>query len=150
MKFLYFMLTLGVLIFSPITHADNAAIIGEWTTKEGKSRVNISPCGKALCGKIVWLREPTYPADDKKGMAGQTKVDRENPDPELRKHPTLGLTILSGFTYAGDKVWHDGTIYDPENGKTYKSNLTLAGPKLLKVRGYIGFSWIGRTSEWTR
>ncbi|KPK12690.1 MAG: hypothetical protein AMJ68_01055 [Acidithiobacillales bacterium SG8_45] len=135
---------------SMVVQAENTGILGKWVTKEGKSHVEISRCDEGLCGKVVWLRDPVYPADDKQGMAGKKKVDRENPDPELRSTPILGLNVLKGFGTSNGNVWEDGTIYDPENGKTYKCKMTLTNPRQLEVRGFIGFSWIGRTTTWTR
>ena len=140
----------ALFAIAPVTVTANDGILGKWITKDGKSHVVISNCNAGLCGKIVWLKEPNYPADDDKGMVGKTKFDRENPDSALRDRPILGLEILRGFKTNKGNVWEDGTIYDPKKGKTYKSNLTLSDPKTLNVRGYIGFSWIGRTSVWTR
>jgi len=56
-------------------------------------------------------------------------------------------TWLSGD---GDGEWSGGTIYDPNNGKTYSCKLKLTGPDTLKVRGYIGISLIGRSETWKR
>jgi uncharacterized protein (DUF2147 family) len=98
----------------------------------------------------VWLAEPVYPADDEEGMAGQEKVDRENPDEALRNKPIVGLVIVKGFEFDGKDTWRKGTIYDPDNGKTYKSKMKLESPDVLKVRGFIGISLIGRTTQWTR
>lgn len=150
MKQLLSLLIVVLFFIAPAAVTANDGILGKWVTKEGKSHIVISKCAAGLCGKVVWLKEPKYPADDDKGMAGKTKIDRENPDPVLQKKPILGLQLLSGFKTRNGNVWEDGTIYDPENGKTYKSKMTLADPKTLKVRGFIGFSWIGRTSVWTR
>ena len=75
-------------------------------------------------------------------------MDRENPDPKLQKRPILGLRIVEGFHYAGDDVWVDGTIYDPKKGKTYSCKMTLREDGTLFVRGFIGFSFIGRTTVW--
>lgn len=150
MKQLLSSLLMALFIIIPAGATANDGILGKWTTAEGKSHVVISKCSAGLCGKVVWLKEPNFPADDKKGMAGKTKIDRENPDSKLRKKPIIGLQILSGFKTSNGNVWEDGTVYDPENGKTYKSKMTLVDPKTLKVRGFIGFSWIGRTSVWTR
>jgi uncharacterized protein (DUF2147 family) len=125
-------------------------ILGEWVTAEAKSKVRIEPCGNQLCGRIVHLKEPRFPADDKKGMAGLVKVDRENPDQRLRSQPILGLQILQGFKPQPGPVWEGGTIYDPENGNTYKCRMTLDDKGQLQIRGYIGFSWIGRTTVWVR
>jgi len=129
---------------------EHDAILGKWTTANAKSTVEIYECGSKVCGKIIALKVPKYPADDDKGMAGQTKIDRENPDPTLQKKPLIGLLVLKNFDRVEKDLWRNGTIYDPENGKTYKCKLTLESPKNLKVRGYIGFSFIGRTTEWTR
>lgn len=142
--FLFLLFTLQV------SAGENDAILGTWTTKNAKSQVQIYSCGAFVCGKIISLKEPVYPSDDKKGMAGQTKIDRENPDPKLRKRPLIGLEILKNFKRVEKGLWKKGTIYDPESGNTYKCKLTLQSPKVLKVRGYIGFSFIGRTEIWTR
>ena len=61
----------------------------------------------------------------------------------------MGLTILQGLKY-GDGIWKDGKIYDPESGKTYSCELKLKNNNILEVKGYLGFSWVGRTVEWTK
>ncbi|MEN6464774.1 MAG: DUF2147 domain-containing protein [Syntrophaceae bacterium] len=124
-------------------------VMGRWLNQEQDAMIEISRCGNLYCGKIIWLREPNYPSSDEKGMAGKTKVDRENPASPLRARPILGLEILKNFRYAGDNKWEDGSIYDPKNGKTYSCKMTLAGDK-LRIRGYIGISLIGRTTVWSR
>ncbi len=126
-------------------------LLGNWTTEGGKTQVEIYPCGVYLCGKIVSLKEPNYPNDDPQNMAGRAKVDRNNPDKKHRLRPLKGLNILQDFAYDQEEgMWHGGTIYDPENGKTYKCQMTLKDPNTLQVRGYIGFALIGRTTTWTR
>ena len=127
------------------------AIVGTWFTTDKTAHVEIykQADGKYF-GKIAWLKEPTYPADDPKGMAGKEKVDRENPDPARRKQAVLGLLILRDFTYAGGNLWENGHIYDPKNGKDYKCKMTLTSPDALDVRGFVGFSLLGRTEHWTR
>ena len=49
-----------------------------------------------------------------------------------------------------DKSWEDGTILDPKSGKTYSCYITFEDENTLKVRGYIGFSLLGRTQKWIR
>jgi uncharacterized protein (DUF2147 family) len=137
-----------LILVNGVALAGEDAVLGSWLTDGGKSRVEISHCGEALCGKISWLKEPVYPEDDE--MAGQQKVDRENPDQALRSRPLEGLKLLSGFHYDKDNVWTGGRIYDPRNGKTYSCKMTLVDDHTLKVRGYIGFSLFGRTVIWTR
>lgn len=132
---------------------DGDLILGLWLTApsdDGRAHVEVTKVDSKYEGKIVWLEQPVYPADDEEGMGGKEKVDRENPDPKLRTRPIIGLKMVKGFTYAGDDLWSGGTIYDPENGKTYKCKMRLTEEGVLKVRGYIGFSLIGRTTVWTR
>ena len=92
-------------------------------------------------GKIVWLRQPL--------RDGKPKMDDKNPNEKLRTQPLDGLVMLKGFKKTGDKQYEDGTIYDPNNGKTYSCVIKYEGDK-LNVRGYIGFSWIGRTEIFTK
>ncbi len=152
MKKLSFVLAFAVMALVGLrAQAQNPdGIVGQWLDGKGKAHIEIYKTGGQYFGKIVWLKEPTYPADDKKGMAGKEKVDRENPDPAKRKQPVMGLIILRDFVYDGGNVWDSGRIYDPENGKDYKCKMTLKSPDALDVRGFIGFSFIGRTENWTR
>lgn len=122
--------------------AEGDAILGDWYNTEKSGKINIYKCGNKYCGKIVWLKEPN--------RDGKPKLDKNNPDSKLKSRPIIGLVILQDFEYEGDKEWEDGTIYDPENGKTYSCIMTLKDKNILQVRGYIGFSLLGRTVEWTR
>ena len=83
-------------------------------------------------------------------VTGKPKVDDENPDPALQDRPIIGLVILKDFEFDGEEEWEDGTIYDPKNGKTYSCYMHIDEEGVLKIRGFIGFSWIGRSSYWTR
>ena len=125
------------------TNQEADKIIGLWQTGSGKGRVQITKYGNKFSGKIVWLRDP----NDAKG---NPKLDSKNPDVNRQKNTTIGITNLLGFTYEGNSEYNNGTVYDPENGKTYKCNMTLENINTLNVRGYIGFSFIGRTDVWTR
>ncbi|TPV93656.1 MAG: DUF2147 domain-containing protein [Myxococcales bacterium FL481] len=61
-----------------------------------------------------------------------------------------GMTILRGMQKE-DEEWTGGEILDPKNGKTYRCTMAVQGDgKTLKVRGYIGFSLLGRTQYWKR
>ncbi|MEK6748097.1 MAG: DUF2147 domain-containing protein [Pseudomonadota bacterium] len=129
--------------------SDSDEVVGTWVTQGGESQVDLYKCQNKYCGKIVWLKNPTYPSDDARGMAGQTKVDRENSEPSLRTRPILGLVILEALEFEGNDSWVDGRIYDPKNGKTYSCKMTLEN-KRLNVRGFIGISLLGRTAVWSR
>jgi len=121
-------------------------IIGLWFNEEKDAKIEIFQEGNTYNGKIVWLDEEIDPD------TGKAKTDKNNPEPELRSRPTLGLQILNDFEYDEDGLWEDGSIYDPKSGKTYKCKITMEEPNTLYVRGYIGKSWmgLGRTTEFSR
>lgn len=137
------------LLSGNVMASDADAIVGIWATDKAEAHVEIRRADDGYYGRIIWLKEPFFPKDDNGGMAAQPKVDRENPNPALRDRPIIGLKIMEGFRYAGDGRWRDGAIYDPENGQTYKCRLSLTRDGRLKVRGYVGVSLFGRTTEWT-
>lgn len=140
------------LLFSFPLLADDAAadrIVGVWATEKAEAHVEISRGENGYNGSITWLKEPFYSEADGEELVGRPKTDRENPDPALHERAIIGLPLMSGFRYAGNNRWVDGTIYDPENGKTYKCYMWLTKEGSLKVRGYVGISLFGRTSEWT-
>jgi uncharacterized protein (DUF2147 family) len=119
-------------------------IIGYWMTGEGKAKVQIFRVGKKYFGKIVWLKAP-------KETDGSIKLDKHNPDETLRSKPVVGLTILRDFVWdADDMEFDDGRIYDPESGSDYSCYMKFETKDKLYVRGYVGFSLIGRTQYWTR
>ena len=125
-------------------------VLGLWNTEERDAKIEIYKCVIKYCGRIVWLKEPTYPADAIEGTPGTPVLDYNNPDPKLRRTPLIGLPILLNFVFAGDNSWNNGKIYDSENGKTYSGTLTLVSPNQLKVRGFIVISLIGGTTTWMR
>ncbi len=138
---------------SLLVAADADDVLGTWLTAEsddGRAKVEFVKKGNRYNGTIIWLEQPNYPPDDDEGMAGQPKVDRENPKSEHRKRPIIGLVLAGGFEYTEDNLWENGTIYDPNNGKTYKCKMWFLDADTLKVRGFIGFSLLGRTEIWTR
>jgi uncharacterized protein (DUF2147 family) len=126
------------------TTTDGDAILGLWITGSGKAKINITKYGEEkFGGKIIWLLNPN-------DASGKAKLDTKNPDKVKKANTIMGLNNLLGFTYSGKKTYEGGTIYDPENGKTYKCVMTLENDNILKVRGYIGITLIGRTDTWTR
>ncbi|SEJ02403.1 hypothetical protein SAMN05428950_101882 [Sphingomonas sp. OV641] len=79
-----------------------------------------------------------------KPRPGAPATDVNNPDAKLRARPMIGLPILSGFSDAGEE-WR-GRIYDPRNGKSYKSIVTRGENGTLRVKGCVSF--ICQTQVW--
>ena len=142
---------LFVCFYFPATLLASSAadILGMWWTKENKAKVEITKCGAGYCGKLAWLKDPVYKSGVRVGWEGKEKVDYRNPDSSKHNDPILGLQIVSNLKYV-DGIWKDGTVYDPENGKTYSCKAKIEVGDVLALRGFIGFSLFGRTSEWRR
>ncbi|SMD15568.1 DUF2147 domain-containing protein [Pedobacter nyackensis] len=141
MKHLTFVLLLTAISFAGLAQ-NKDAIVGKWINSLNEAHIDITKRGDKYFGKIVWLKDPK----DEKGV---TKIDLKNPNEKLRSKPIVGLEILKNFVF-DDGRWTGGTIYDPKSGKTYKCNMKLNGKDELDMRGYIGFSLLGRTEIWKR
>ena len=124
-----------------IVIADASAVAGRWLTQEGDGWIRIALVGDSLEGSI---------AGAPPGSPSEREFDDRNPDPALRNRPLDGLAIMTGFEYAGDGRWKNGTVYDPNSGKTYRCSITLIDDNTLNLRGYIGISLFGRSETWTR
>lgn len=117
---------LGLAVAGP-ARAEEAT--GVWRLENGRVTVKVTPCGANLCGTVVGLKKPR---DDK----GRPRLDKENPNPSLRSRPVIGLTILSNMKSKGDGYW-TGTIYNPDDGNTYSSQMTLQNANTMKVKGCV-------------
>lgn len=115
------------------------AILGEWYTTERDAKIQIFKEGNVYSGKVVWLEQPTE--------NGKPILDANNADKSKRSRTILGMRLIEGFQYKNG-VWENGQIYDPRTGKTYASTIKKKNDQTLEVRGYLGFSMIGRTVEW--
>lgn len=131
----------GVVSLSLLAPTAYADVTGTWSTVDDKSHVKIESCGGKFCGKIVWLKVPNNPE-------GKPKKDLNNTDEALRARPILGLELLSGFLPESKTEWEDGTIYNPEDGKTYSSTLTITKPGELEVEGCVLF--FCKTQVWKK
>ncbi|MFC7333851.1 DUF2147 domain-containing protein [Rhodocista pekingensis] len=135
----------GVALLAPppavADPADGAAVPrGVWMMQNGKAAVEFFACGASLCGRLVWGRPDQYPD----GVA----KDRRNPDPALRDRDLCGLTVIWGLERDGADDWTGGRVYDPSSGETYGARVHVQGPQRLRVRGYVGIPWFGRSQTW--
>lgn len=136
---LFFVLCASVSIASTYSFNTADVVIGKWLNEEQDGAVEVFKKGNAYYGKLIWLKK------------GPGTLDDKNPDVSKQKTKLLGKEILQNFTYTADsKQWQNGTIYDPKSGKTYSCKMWMNDNGSLSIRGYIGFSMIGRTTVWTR
>lgn len=104
---------------------------GEWLTASGHGVVEISPCGDALCGRIVGIdRKPTEPMPT-----------------DVYGNPQCGLTIITEQKPEAAGLWL-GKITDPRDGGRYQARLWLDEQGDLHLRGFVGIPALGATQIW--
>ena len=138
--------TLTIGLFSAVLScmASAASPEGVWKTIDdasgkAKSYVTITAENGTFSGTVSKILDP----------AKQDNVCSEC-EGERKDQKIAGMTILWGMKQQGNK-YDDGKIIDPESGKIYSANMKLLeNGKKLEVRGYIGFSLIGRSQTWER
>ena len=121
----------------------NQDVQGLWITEDDetgkkKSEVLIYKEGNTVYGKIINLLLP----EDKGKLCLKCKGENKN-------KPIEGLLILKDLILEED-TWEGGTILDPKSGKIYDCYISLEDNNTLKVRGFLGFSLLGRTQIWKR
>jgi uncharacterized protein (DUF2147 family) len=137
--------TAALLLVSLPTIAATTSPVGTWKTidddtGQAKAIVQITEHDGVLEGKILKVLK----SDD-----GPHPLCKEC-DGKRHNQPIEGMTIVWGLTRDGDE-WDGGRILDPKTGKIYKAKMyTIDNGQKLKVRGYIGFSLLGRTQVWLR
>ena len=133
---------LGVLLSATVANAQASEDpTGIWLTQAGDARVRVARCGSAICGTVIGLRDKLDP------QTGKPAIDDKNPDPAKRNRSMIGLSIFIDMRQAGPNKW-SGQIYNSDDGKTYASNVSLAGSDSLKVEGCVG-AFCG-SETWTR
>lgn len=140
-KTLIVAISAALFLASPALAQGAGEPTGVWQTQAGDARVRISKCGGGICGTVVSLREPIDPA------TGKPQVDDKNPNPALKKRPMIGLSLFNGMQPSGPNKW-SGQIYNADDGGTYASSVSVAGPDALRVEGCVGALCGGET--WTR
>lgn len=94
-----------------------------WLRETGASRVKFAPCGDALCGAIVWLKDPNGPAK-------------------------LGQQVFFDMKPDGAGQWK-GQAFNPEDGKTYSGKMTLSGTTLTTA-GCVFGGLICKSTNWAK
>jgi uncharacterized protein (DUF2147 family) len=132
----------AILGVSLLTSAAQAAPAeGTWLSEDGGTKVRISDCGGKLCGKVVWLKDPT-------GADGKPKTDRFNEDQSKRSRPLLGVSVVQGMAPTSDNKW-SGKIYNADDGKTYDAHVSVISNNAMNVQGCV-LSILCKNQKWTR
>ncbi len=128
--------------FAMTLHLSAQDLVGQWETYDDKTKakkglIEIYKSGNKYYGKIVL------------SYTGKKGAVCEKCPGDKKNQPIVGLVIIENLELDGDE-YNKGTILDPESGDVYSCYLVLENENKLKVRGYLGFSLIGRTQYWTR
>ncbi len=99
--------------------------LGIWLDDKGRGAIEITECGGALCGKVVWVKS----ASDAKGCGAQ---------------------IIGGVKQVGSGSWDKGWIYSPEHDRKFDVALAPVGSDRLRVTGYAGIKFLSEEYIWTR
>lgn len=106
---------------------------GTWQTETAGSTVRIARCGGGYCGVIA-------------ATAG-AGLDAQNPDPALRSRKLVGVQIMQAGTPSGNGF--EGSLYNPNDGKTYSGSVTPKGPDTIEVAGCV-LSVLCKRQTWRR
>lgn|SRR5262245_15168232 len=125
--------------------AQSSTPVGLWqTVNESGQRealVRITERDGELRGHVITVFSPPAPSAN--------PLCEECPG-ELKDKPVVGLQILSGMRWDGER-YSGGEILDPDSGKLYRCTLRVVDEgRKLEVRGFIGISLFGRTQLWLR
>ena len=135
----------AALLFSTGSVYAQATPVGLWKTiddetKQERSLVRITDNGGVLVGKIEKLTDP-----------GRASARCDKCEGAKKDQPIVGMAIIEGVKKNADEAyWDGGTVLDPESGKTYSCYMKLESANTMEVKGYIGFSLIGKSQTWTR
>ena len=145
MKRIGLVLLLSLLISQAFAQ-DAKKVAGIWWNDKKTSKIEVKEENGKYIGTVIYINPEKY-------VNGEPEKDFNNPVEKLRTRSRLGLQILSGLKYvAEDSQWQNGSIYDPDNGKTYDCYCWFdEDPNVLKLKGYVaGIKWLGRSTTWTR
>jgi uncharacterized protein (DUF2147 family) len=124
------------------SHASAADPSGIWAKDDGSAKMEVKKCGRGICSKIVWLREPN-------DSRGKPLHDARNENASMRDRPIVGLPLFSNMVPTESNAWV-GNVYNPEEGKIYSDvKITLASRNQIVLKGCKAWLLCGE-KVWTR
>lgn len=140
----------ALMLVSLSVLADESGVVGYWRTIDDvtgkpKAIIKISESqDHTLRGQI--LKIFPRPGFDQNEVCAQCEGDKHN-------QRIVGMTVMNQLKLDKDNehLYTQGSILDPNNGKTYHCNVLLTqNGQQLEVRGYLGIPLFGRSQTWVR
>ncbi|MCQ8184034.1 DUF2147 domain-containing protein [Parvularcula maris] len=125
------------LLLALTASPDPMSVEGVWWTEGRNSQVTIEREGESVTGRITWYV----------GIEEEQVFDEQNPDEAMRGRELLDMPIIEGFE-AGRNQWKRGVIYDPTEGKSYRSAIFRMDEDTLGVKGCVAVVCL--TQKWER
>ncbi len=132
-----------VLLITKTTEAQN--ITGKWKTiddKTNKAR-SVVEIYQGSDGKYYGKVVEIFPAPGEDPNPRCTECSKND---SRYNQPVKGMVIIRGLEKSGSK-FVNGRALDPETGNEYSCQMWRDGKNLI-IRGYIGFSFAGRSQTW--
>lgn len=127
------LLAVFAIVLSPAAKA--ASPEGLWLVEDQTGRIKIQKCGGQMWGFVGWQKAP--------------KNDTENPNPARHGKPLVGTPILIGMKPVGEDRY-EGDIYNPRNGKVYKSKMVVLPSGKLQIKGCVLGGLICGGEDWVK
>jgi len=102
--------------------AGEAAIVGDWSRSDGKSRINIAPCGDRFCAVNTWVKDP----DDGEAVGDRFVMTLHPLDEKLA-----------------------GEAFDEKRRRSYTVNISVDRSRMI-THGCVLSGFVCRTMWWSR
>ena len=133
---------LAGILAAGASYASAADPSGIWAKEDGSAKMEVKRCGRGICSKIVWLKNP-------EDSSGRALRDARNENTSMRNRPILGLPLFINMVEIDFSSWQ-GSVYNPEEGKVYNDvKVTLASRNQIVLKGCKAWLLCGE-KVWTR
>jgi uncharacterized protein (DUF2147 family) len=112
--------------------AQTAQPTGIWRNPKNSVHVRIQPCGREMCGTVVWA---SARAQQKARAAGTNNL--------------VGAQLFRQFQQQGGGTW-GGRVFVPDLARTVPGTLRVRSPNAVEASGCILGRMVCRSQTWTR
>jgi uncharacterized protein (DUF2147 family) len=110
---------------------EESELRGTWRNPKDSVHVEIGPCGRAMCGVVVWASE-------------KAKADAREGGTEA----LIGINLLRDFVSTGDGRWR-GKVFVPDLGKTVTGTVDMIDADTFRARS-CALAVFCKTQLWRR